>query len=79
MYVIGSKCNIYMIIYIYVYVYMHAYKLKKYNLVNVAAKAFISNDCSKSDGAYIKISKLQRIQNNSLSGSFLLQCVIKMC
>ena len=26
----------------------------------------------------MKIPKLQRIQNNSLSGSYLLQCVIKV-
>ena len=52
---------------------------KEHIRLNVSAKAFISNNCSKSDGAYIKISKLQRTQNNCLSGSYLLQSVIMMC
>ena len=52
---------------------------KEHIRLNVSAKAFISNNCSKSDGAYIKISKLQRTQNNSLSRSYLLQSVIMMC
>ena len=74
---------IYMYIYIYVYIYIYIYiyidTQKEHIRLNVSAKAFISNNCSKSDGAYIKISKLQRTQNNSLSESYLLQSVIMMC
>ena len=75
--------------YVYVYIYslpqsQYVIKIdietqKEHIRLNVSAKAFISNNCSKSDGAYIKISKLQKTQNNSQNGSYLLQCVIIMC
>ena len=69
-----------MSIYIYIYSLAQSQYVIKIDIgtqkehirLNVSAKAFISNNCSKSDGAYIKISKLQRTQNNSLNGSYLL-------
>ena len=79
------------VVVMYIYLYMYSLAQSQYVMkididtqkehirLNVLAKAFISNNCSKSDGAYIKISKFKRTQNNSLSGSYLLQSVIMMC
>ena len=81
---------IYVYIYIYIYIYIYMYSLaqsqyvikidietqKKHIRLNVSAKAFISMTFQNPTEHTYRFRISKTIHNNSLSGSYLLQCVI---
>ena len=77
--------------YIYRYIYMYSLAQSQYVIkidietqkkhirLNVSAKAFISMTFQNPTEHTYRFRISKTIHNNSLSGSYLLQCVIKMC